>query len=527
MVRTGFSRAYGARLQKIISAGTRNRFSAFFAGAGVTAALQSSTATTLIVASFASKKLIATAPALAVIMGADVATTLIAQVLSLDLSWLSPALLTVGIVMHMRHEQGGRKRHLARVLIGIGLMLLSLSLIRETTAPLQKSEVLPLILAPLNKEPVLAILVAAIMGWLLHSGLATVLLFASFAAGNLISLHLGMFLILGANIGSAFVPFVANYKGTPAARRIPSGNLLMRIGIASLAVPFVNEILVLMEPYVADPGRQLLVFHTALNCALAVLFLPFLGPLAKLCEALIPDEDKKDDPNEPIYLDENALHTPVVALAGVARETLRLAEIVEKMLAKSIRAFETNDERIVSEIRSQEETIDAIYRAIKGYMTRLSQESLDPKEADRYVQVLTFSTNLEHVGDIIDKNLMDSALKKAHKQEKFSEKGFEEIKSVHEQVLRNMRTAQTIFLSEDPKLARELVRQKQSLREAEIESSVLHFERLRQKTPETLATSSLHLDVIRDYRRINSYVTSVAYAIIENAEKYKDKRSEQ
>ncbi len=526
MVRTGFSRAYGARLQKTIAAGTSNRFTALLAGAGVTAILQSSTATALILNSFVSKQMIGTAAALAVIIGADISTTLIAQVLSHDLSLLSPALLSVGIILHMSNEHGGRKRHLARVLIGLGLMLLALGLIRATATPLQNSEVLPLILAPLNNEPILAILVATIMSWLLHSSLASVLLFASFAAAGLIPVQLGLYLILGANIGSIFVPYMASYKSAPAVRRIPTGNLLMRFVTIIIVFPFMGLIASQLQQISADPARMLVNFHTVFNITLALIFIPLLNPFAALCEKLVPDADKKDDPKEPQYLDENALSTPVIALAGAARETLRMAEIVEKMLAKTIKVFETNDEKLAKAIRKQEEIVDHLYTRIKLYMTRLTQEALDPKEADRYVQILTFSTNLEHVGDIIDKNLMDSALKKATKQEKFSKKGFEEIKAVHAQVLKNIRTAQTIFLSEDPKLARELIKEKKSLREAEIESSVLHFERLRSGTPETLATSSLHLDVIRDYRRINSYITSVAYAIIENARQHSHERGE-
>jgi len=526
MVRTGFSRAYGARLQKMIAAGTGNRFSAFAAGAGVTMVLQSATATALILNSFVAKQMIGTMAALAVIIGADISTTFVAQILSLDLSWLSPAILSVGIIFHMSNEHGGRKRHLARVLIGLGLMILALGLIREASQPLQHSDVLPLILGPLNNEPFLAILVATMISLLLHSSLASVLLFASFATSGLIPVHLGLYLILGANIGSIFVPYLASYKGSPAARRIPTGNLLMRFVTIIAVFPFIELIPAHLAQISPDPARMLINFHTGFNILLALIFMPFLTPFARLCEKLVPDKETKDDPNDAQYLDENALATPVIALAGAARETLRMAEIVEKMVAKSIKTFEANDEKLVHSIKNKEDIVDHLYSAIKLYMTKLSREALDPKEADRYVQILTFSTNLEHAGDIIDKNLMDSALKKARKQEKFSKKGFDEIKSVHAKVLKNIRTAQTVFLSEDPKLARELIKEKKNIREAEIESSALHFERLRNKTPETIATSSLHLDVIRDYRRINSYITSVAYAIIENAEKYKNQRGE-
>ncbi len=524
MVKLGFTRAYGTRLRKIISLSTGNRFTAMFAGMGATAALQSSTAMALILTSFANKQLIGTAAALAVIIGADISTTLIAQVLTFDLSWLSPALLAIGIIMHMMYEHGGRKRHLARILIGLGLMLLSLTLIREATAPLKDSTTLPLILAPLNADPLLAIVFAAILGWLLHSSLATVLLFSSFAMNGIIGLQLGFYLVLGANIGAAFIPYIISLKDTAIARRVPVGNMIMRFCTLIIVLPFAGLAIDQINQLTDNPARALIHVHTGFNIVLAIIFIPLITPLAKICEKLLPDDINKNDKSRPIYLDKNALDSPVIALAGAARETLRMAETVESMLKKTIKVLENNDEKLAKRIKKDDDTVDDLYTAIKIYMTKLSQESLDPKEADRYVQVLTFATNLEHVGDIIDKSLMDLAIKKARKGERFSKKGLEEIKSFHEQVLTNMRTAQTIFLSEDPTLARQLVAEKKTVRKAEIESSEHHFERLRAGLPETIATSSLHLDIIRDYRRINSYMASVAYAILQNAKEHEGKR---
>ena len=526
MVKLGFTRAYGTSLRRIIAIGTQNRITAFLSGLSVTALLQSSTATALLVISFARRNLIALSAALAVMIGADVSTTLVAQILNFDLSWLSPALLIIGIVTYMMFEQGGRPRHIAHILIGLGLMLLALTLIREASAPIKHSDTLPLILGPLESDPILAIIVAAILTWIIHSSLATVLLFASLASSHVIDLQLGLLLVLGANIGGAFVPFIATYRDGAAARRITYGNILMRMTIAVAAVPLLPLVMSHIATWSDDLARQIIHFHTAFNIALAIIFLPLVSLIAMIMNKLVHDRTIETDPNQPIYLDERVLDSPVMALAGAARETLRIAEIVEKMLEKTIIAFETNNEKIVEKVRKADTRVDKLYNAVKYYMTSLSQKSLDPKEADRYIQILTFSTNLEHIGDIIDKSLMDLAEKKIKKQDEFSPEGFKEIKDFHNLVLENFRLAQAIFMSEDPKLAAQLGEGKQSIRVAADATSDQHFKRLQSGLTASIATSSLHLDIIRDYRRINSYATRVAYAILENLETHKNKRKE-
>ncbi len=525
MVKVGFTRAYGTSLRKIITQGTANRFIACLSGMGVTALLQSSTATALLLISFVKHNKIPLAGALAVIIGADIATTLVAQVLTFDMSWLSPALLIIGIIGYMRYEQSGRTRHIFSIFIGLGLMLLSLALIKEASGPLTHSDTLPYILGPLEKDPLTAIIFAAILTWVMHSSLAGVLLFATLAMNNIIDLQLGALLVLGANLGGAFIAFIATYKDGVVARRITSGNIFMRLCTLILFAFFLPQILALIEQFPVDNARHLVNLHMSFNITMAIIFLPLVTVVAKLCEFAVPEDQNLAAPEyEPVYIDDKDLGTPVVALAAAARETLRMAEIVETMLQKTIRAFEHNDLSLTKKISEKDDIVDRLYGSIKIYMTKLTQESLDPKESDRYLQIITFATNLEHIGDVIDKSLMELARKKATNRERFSDEGWAEIKNFHARIVDNMRMAQNIFLSEDPDLAQKLVDQKKDVGNAARQSSAMHFSRLRSGLPETIATSSLHLDIIRDYRHINGYITSLAYEILENAQKYKKKR---
>ncbi|MFK7840483.1 MAG: Na/Pi cotransporter family protein [Bdellovibrionales bacterium] len=525
MVKRGFTRAYGSSLRLFISRGTQNRFTSLCSGFAVTALLQSSTAATLLMLSFVNKHKIPLAAAIAFVIGADIATTIVAQILTFDFSWLSPAFLAIGIIGHMKYEHGGRKKHLFTIFIGLGLMLLSLALIRDATLPLKVSETLPLIMAPLNNDPIMAVAFAAILTWIIHSSLASILLFATFASNGIIDVELGLLLVVGTNIGGALISFVATYKQGTKARQITSANILMRTTCAVLFYIFSTEILTYLAQYDLSTERLIVTLHVMFNIVLGIMFLPVVQWVAKLGELLFKEEqNKKPEESDPLYLDEEALFTPVIALASAARETLRMSEMVEDMLERTITCFKQNTDRMAKDISREDETVDRLYAAIKHYLARMTQESLDPKEADRYLQILTFATNLEHVGDIIDKSLMDLAKKKIKKGERFSNEGWEEIKDFHKQVLDNMKLAQNLFISEDPSLARQLIDSKNDIRKAEQETSSQHFQRLREGLPETIATSSLHLDIIRDYRRINSYITTVAYSILETGARHANER---
>jgi phosphate:Na+ symporter len=259
-------------------------------------------------------------------------------------------------------------------------------------------------------------------------------------------------------------------------------------------------------------------FHTAFNLALGVVFLPFVGILTRLSEKVLPDRPREEDESLPRYLDPTAFAAPPAALACVSRETMRVSDIVLKMMRLTLDALRTNNPRLVSEIRDLEATVDSLYEAIKNYLARVSTQALDKSESRRYMQILTFSTNLEHIGDIIDKNLMDMASKKIRNQDNFSRQGFTEISDVHAKVVENMQLAQNVFMTGDVGMARRLFEEKSALREQEMNAAESHFKRLAGGVAETIATSSLHLDILRDLRRINSYISLIAYPILEDAQ---------
>lgn len=515
MVRTGVMRAYGAALRRSMGSALGNRFAAMAAGLGITLTLQSSTATILMGSSMASRKLITDATLLAIILGADIGSSLVAQVLSFDLSWLSPVLIVIGVVGFMS-GQSTRLQDISRAIVGVGLMLLALKLIGSVAGSIRASETMHTLLLSLGGEPFLAALVAAGIALLSSSSLAVVLLTMSLAAQSAISPALGVALVVGANVGGALLPFFA--VGTdPSARRGPLGNVFFRSAIGVAALLLMPWILPQLAALDDAPARQIVNFHTAFNLVLALVFLPLLGLVAMLLNKVMPDKPEPGDEGKPRYLDPNALDTPSVAIASAARETMRQGDVIGAMLRKTLDVFRNDDRKLLKEVERMDDTVDRLHEAIKLYVIRVSREQLDDADSRRTIDVLTFTTNLEHIGDIIDKNLMELAAKKIKHNLRFSDEGFAEIARMHERLSDNLALALNVFMSGDVRMARQLLGEKIRFRELERSASESHVARLASGKPETLATSSLHLDVIRDLKRINSHLTSVAYPILDAA----------
>jgi len=517
MVHSGVVRAFGSDLRRLLNVALRNRFSAFLAGILVTALLQSSTATGLMTTSFAAGGLVALVPALAIMLGANVGTALIVQVLSFNVSAVAPVLLLVGIIAFRR---GGRTRtrDLGRVAIGLGLMLLALHILLDTLAPAEQAPQVHELFAVFTSQPIVCVFLAAILTWAAHSSVAVVLLVMSLAYSHFITPVGALALVLGANLGSAINPVLEGSKSAdPASRRVPIGNLLNRlIGVAA-TLPLLPQIVEIFGRFQLDPARMTAEFHLAFNVALALIFIGLLDGMAWLLMRILPEQKKPADPTAPLYLDETAIDTPSVALACAARETLHMGDIVETMLRDSITAVMADDRKLVAQISRMDNIVDRLDEAIKFYVTKITRESLDDRDGRRAMEIIAFAINLEHIGDIIDKNLMELAAKKIKHRYQFSKEGAAELVAFHQRTLDNLKLAFGVFMSGDIKVARKLLAEKAALREAELSAAENHLARLREGRPESIETSSLHLDILRDLKRIHSHICSVAYPVLETA----------
>ncbi len=450
-------------------------------------------------------------------LGANVGTTLIVQVLSFNVAAAAPVLFVVGLVAF---RGGGRTRmkDLGRVAIGIGLMLLALHILINSLAPAENAPTVRTLLRAITGDPVMCIVIAAALTWAAHSSVATVLLFMSLAFSNFIATEAALALVLGANLGSAINPvFEGGRRGDLASYRLPVGNLVNRLVGIFLVIAFLPQITDVLRDFQPDMAKMTAQFHVAFNVALALVFMALLGPLAWLLTKLLPDNPKADDVSAPRHLDASALGTPSLALADAAREALRMGDFVEVMLRQVMRALLTGDRALVAEVSRMDNTVDRLDEAIKLYVTRLTCDSLDDREGKRAMEIISFTINLEHIGDIIDKNLSELAGKKIKRGIEFSPEGAAELAAFHKHILESLRMAFSVFMSGDVNAARKLIAEKAEVRNAELAAAERHFERLREGRPESIETTSLHLDVLRDLKRIHSHICSVAYPVLEAA----------
>jgi phosphate:Na+ symporter len=417
-------------------------------------------------------------------------------------------------------KRGGRTwtRDLGRAAIGIGLMLLALHIFLGALTMTESSAAARALLSAITGQPMLCLLVAAAFTWAAHSSVAIVLVVMSLGAAQLISPTAVIAMVLGANIGSALNPLIeASQPGNPASRRLPVGNVLTRLVGCALVLPFLHQIADALQQLEPNSARLAADFHTTFNIVLALVFIGPLDLVARMLTRWLPDQPKAADPATPVYLDSSAAGTPAVALVCAAREVLRTGDLIETMLRQAMTALLTNDRKLVAEISRMDDAVDSLNDAVKLYVTRMTRDSLDDRDGFRAMEIVSFSINLEHVGDIIDKNLMDLASKKIRRGITFSKEGEADLVEFHQQVVDSLKLAVGIFMSGDMNIARQLIAAKTQLREREFAAAERYLARLREGTPETIESYSLDLDILRDLKRIHSHLCSAAYPVLERA----------
>jgi phosphate:Na+ symporter len=465
MVQTGVQRAFGAKLRSFLGSALRNRFKAFLAGIGVTAILQSSTATGLMVTGFAAGGLVDLVPALAVMLGANVGTTLIVQVLSFDVSDVAPALILIGVLMFRRASAG--TRDFGRVLIGLGLVLMALSQFVGIVTPYEDVPSLKMFLGAISNQPLVDVILAAGLTWAAHSSVAIILLIMSFGGNNVVPPDAAFALVLGANLGTAINPVLEGATGgDPAGKRLPLGNLLNRaIGVVLglIALPAIGRWLVTIEP---DTARAVADFHTAFNVVLACVFFPLLRPYAALLRRLLPTRVDPADPAQPMYLAPVASEAPVIAIGAAAREALRLADVLETMLLGLRDAFSRGDRRQIGETKRLDDVMDKLNTAIKAYLSALDPDFLTDSDHRRVAEILSFATHMEQAADIVDKSLLGLAMKKLRRGLAFSKEGQSELLDIIDRLIANVRAAASLFMTADERAARLLAADRLAFRAA-------------------------------------------------------------
>ncbi|MBI5492293.1 MAG: Na/Pi cotransporter family protein [Deltaproteobacteria bacterium] len=509
----GLQRAAGAKLRSFLLSATNNRLKSVGVGATITALLQSSSATTVMLVGFVGSGLLGLAETMGVILGADIGTTLTVQIIAFKVYDYAIALVGVGILATYFGRKGPGK-DLGQALLGFGFVFFALKILIETFEPLTRSPLWTDMLLGLSRDPFAGIIISALLTALFQSSAATLGLSLTAAHAGLLTLDAAMPIVLGANIGTTVSAIISSIGATVDAKRVALAHILFKVIGVVIVIPFLGFFTGIVGHSTGELPRQIANAHTFFNIAIAVIFLPFIGPFTRFIKYLLP-ESAPSGRFGPKYLDPIVLTSPSLALVQAARESLRSADIVNEMLRKSIEVFEKNDTGLLEYIEDKDDDVDLLDREIKLYLTKIGRETLSEEQAKRELEILMFSDNIENIGDVIDKNLMDLARKKVGSGLSFSKEGMSEIEALHRKVVENFEMGVAAFAGSDPELAQKLLTHKAKLSELERELRQAHINRLHKGLKESIDTSAIHLDVLTNLKRINSYITNVAYPILE------------
>jgi phosphate:Na+ symporter len=517
IVRTGILRVYGTNLRHVIGQNMSKRWLAFVAGIVVTAMVQSSNATAMLVTSFVGQGLMALTPALATMLGADVGTALMARVLTFDLSWLSPLLIFLGVIFFLSRKQT-RLGQMGRVSIGLGLIILALQLIVEAAAPITHAQGVKVIFASLTGDILLDALVGALFAMISYSSLAAVLLTATLAGAAVISLPVAIGLVIGANIGSGILAFMSTSMQNAAGRQVALGSLLYKLIGLLLIIPVLDPLVHWIDSLDFSPQEMVIGFHLLYNTVRCLILLPSVGPMARLCAWLLPERPEVNGTAKPRHLDATALVTPSLALANAARETLRMGDLLDNMLDATLDVLRGKQTAVTQEMRRLTDDVEALYSAIKLYLAQMPREDLGEQDSRRWAEIIELAINLKLAADLIERMLRKIQQQKTSQRRSFSEEGLEDLAGLQQQLISNLRLGLSVFLSGDRESARQLLREKRRFRAQERRLAHAHVSRLQRKIVQSLETSSLHLELIADMKRLNSLFCGSAYVVLETAD---------
>lgn len=515
MVRTGVERAHGARLKSALRGAGGGTVQVALAGMGLAVVLQSSTAVGILAAGFVTSGILTGTTGIAALLGADLGSALVVKILSFDLSALIPLLLIIGATLFLKFE-ARMPRQTGRIILGIAFILISLKMVGTATEPLRESDALPGVIEYLQGDALTAFMAAAVIAWVVHSSVATVLLLVTFAHGTMLPLDVALPMVLGANLGGGIVAVWLTRGMASQARRIPLGNLIFR-GVAAIALLAVFHVVDMpMAMLGQTEGVRLVNFHLLFNAGLVIVALPFVPLMARLTTALLPDPVAELDPEAPppSILDRASVDQPRVALASAKRELLRMGETVSAMFRPVMDLMDGGNATQIARVRGMDQRVNRMHTDIKLYIAEVNRGEVSRAQLREGVELNDFSINLERIGDIISKNLMSLAEQRAKKDLRFSRAGWNELCNLHSRVEANMQLALNVLISGDLDSARSLAREKEEMRRLERESSERHLERLQAGQGVSIDTSDMHLETVRALKEINSLLVTVAYPIL-------------
>ncbi len=515
MVRTGIERSYGGHFQAVM---TRHNtpLTSVGVGIGMAIVLQSSAAVALLSAGFAGTGALSFGAGLAIVLGGDLGSALVVRLLSFQLDWLVPVLLSAGGWLFIK-SQTRKWRQLGRILMGIAFILIALQFLRAAMDPIRDSAFLPAIAEYLTHDFITAFIVGGVLAFVMHSSVAAILMCVTLVQIGALPFEAGLSLLLGANLGGALIPIWLARRMNAAARRIPLANLIVRGGWAITALLAINlsPTTDLLTTY--GRGPALIYAHITFNAALLLIALPLLTPLDRLTRSLLPDDLTAQNGTQPVAqsaLDPGDVNTPTLALANLKREVLRMSGLVEDMFAPILDLYDSDDPDRIKALRTADAEVNACLSGIRDYTASLPRDTYTKAEKRGAREMVDYAISLESAGDVIAHRFTKLAKELHQTGARFSPEGWQELGALHASITNNMRLASNVLISDDLESARLLNLEKEEVKRAERHSRKRHVKRLQKGSKDSAETSDIHLETLVALREFNRHISAVAHPIL-------------
>ncbi len=514
LVRTGVERGFATPMRVWLRHSAKNRLLAAGTGMGAAILLQSATAVAVLISNFVAKGSLTTAVGLAILLGADVGSAIVTQLLMvrqpIKIAYSAGGLLvgaTISII--------SSTRQIGRILIGLALIFVSLDMIRSATEPMIANPGTQAVMGYLGRDLLTAFAIGAVFAWGVHSSVAAVLLFVTLAGQGILPAPAAGVMILGANLGGAFIAFILTLSAPIASRRMIMANLILRGGGAIFAMLIIAGAPDLIEYLGKTPTQQTINLHLVFNLALALLALPIVGPTISVLQRFMLKSTSTDHTLEALSaLDPTLIDKPQRGLDCAARELLGMGQRIERMLAAIEPLYDKWDQAAGLSISKEDAIIKKMHLEIKLYLARMGKKELEEDLSRRSMDLASIASSLDSASDAIARVMLELAKRLDAQDLQFSPKGREEISAFSDRVQSNVQLALNVMMNQNPAEARELVAAKEKVRKVEQKLQRSHISRLREGLSESIETSNIHQETLRALKQINTAFSMVGYPIL-------------
>ncbi|MDD3804019.1 MAG: Na/Pi cotransporter family protein [bacterium] len=503
----GISRLSGYRLKEILWNLTGSNLKGFLSGIVLTLMMQSSTLFSVMVISFVSDGLISIAGAVYMFAGSAIGTSLIVQLIAFDISFFSLIMIIVGFYID---EKSKKMKYIGMSIMGFGFIFFAIQLMANTMLPLENTKIFSEAIRIMNQNLPLLFVVTAFFTFLVHSSAVIVALVIGLYMSGILDYRAIIVMVAASNLGTSFTSAFAGIKGDEKARYLTSINISSRIVASGIFIFFMIKYQPILSEEILS-ARGIANSHLMYNLLFAVIIIVMLPLISYFSRFLKKSKISSDGER---MLRENIVQNPAVALSKGLRDIISMLELAGNMIDKSFIALKTNDSVLSNETIMEDNAIDEYEKNVTMFLVSIYKEEASEQVSKKTQDMLYIADEIEHIGDVVSKNIMTSVKKRMDNNYYFSEEGFRDLKMFHSEVMKTYEMTLSALTLYDEKTANEVLKRRDYMLSLLSDLHNNHLKRLKDGMKESIETSTLHLDLLNDYERINFHLYKIAYHIV-------------